>query len=360
MISVRHLELREFRSYRQLQLDLSTGLTAVVGENGNGKTNLIEAIGFLSRLRSFRSAPNEALIHHAADSAVVRAEVVCGEREVLIEVELPRQGRMRVQVNRQRLVRRGDLAEVFTTTVFSPEDLDIVKGGPGGRREYVDDLLVDLHPKNDAACADFAKVLKQRNALLKQMGGRRSADAELTLDVWDQRMVEHGERLTGLRARVLDQILPLVEESYRTVSGTTTAVGLELVSPWRAAGLAVALAESRPDDIRRGVSTVGPHRDDIELAISSMPARTHASQGEQRSMVLALRLASHRLVTTARGESPVLLLDDVFSELDDRRSVALLQSLPPGQKLLTTASQLPPGAVADALIAISESRATVS
>lgn len=358
MIVVRHLELRDFRSYDSLDLDLSAGLTAVVGDNGNGKTNLIEAIGFLARLRSFRGAPNDALIARDADSTVVRADVLCGDRDVLIEVELPRQGRLRAQVNKQRLVRRGDLAEVLTTTVFSPDDLEIVKGGPGGRREYVDNLLIDLHPKNDAACADFAKVLKQRNALLKQMSGRRSDEAELTLDVWDQRMAEHGERLAGLRARVLSQIEPLVADCYRTVAGSDTPVALTLVAPWRDVGLTTALASSRVDDVRRGVSTVGPHRDDIELSIGGMPARTHASQGEQRSLVLALRLASHRLVTTARGESPVLLLDDVFSELDDRRSVALLESLPEGQKVLTTASHLPPGAVADSVITIAGSRVT--
>jgi len=361
VISVRHLSLRDFRSYTELELDLAPGLTVVIGDNGNGKTNLIESIGFLARLQSFRGAPNDALIRVGADQLVVRGDVLCGDRDVLIESELPRTGRLRTLVNKQKLVRRGDLAEVLTTTVFSPDDLDIVKDGPAGRRDFLDDLLVDLHPKNDAACADFAKVLKQRNALLKQMSGRRSAEAELTLDVWDLRMADLGERLVGLRRKLVDQLVELVRDAYSTVSGSSgVAIDLVYSSAWAATGLAAALAASRDDDVRRGVSTVGPHRDDLDVAIAGLPVRTHASQGEQRSMVLALRLGAHQLVTRARGEAPVLLLDDVFSELDDRRSAALLESLPDGQKVLTTATSMPPGAVADAVIRIEGSRATVA
>jgi len=363
VISVRRLHLRNFRSYEELDLELSPGLTAIVGDNGNGKTNLIESIGFLSRLSSFRGASTDALVRVGAEEMVVRGEILCGDREVLIEVEIPRHGRMRVLVNKQRLAKRGDLAEVMTTTVFSPDDLEIVKGGPAGRRQYLDDVLVDVHPKNDAACSDFAKVLRQRNALLKQMSGRRSPEAELTLDVWDHRLTEVGERLAVLRTKIAQQLTPFVDEAYALVSGGLNGgrsdVRLQYVSGWAATGLAEALRDCRVDDIRRGVSTVGPHRDDLALGIGGLPVRTHASQGEQRSMVLALRLASHRLVTAARGEAPVLLLDDVFSELDDRRSVALLSSLPEGQKFLTSASALPTGAVADVTVMINESRATV-
>ncbi|MFN8049876.1 MAG: DNA replication/repair protein RecF [Acidimicrobiales bacterium] len=364
MISVDRLALRDFRSYEELDLSFAPGLTAVVGENGNGKTNLIEAIGFISRLQSFRGSPNEAMVRNGQEQAIIRADVTCGDRAVLIEAELPRQGRLRVQVNKQRLGRRGDLAEVLTTTVFSPDDLEIVKGGPGGRRDYLDDLLVDLHPKNDAACTDLAKALKQRNALLKQMSGRLSPESELTLDVWDQRFAELGERVGSLRAKLLEQLVPLVTEAYAVLSlsgtsGSAGTIGMTYSSAWRDGGLAAALAASRSDDVRRGVSTVGPHRDDVELAIDGLPARTHASQGEQRSMVLAMRLAAHRLVTQARGEAPVLLLDDVFSELDPKRSAALLECLPPGQKILTTAAALPPGAVADAVVSIADSRATL-
>lgn len=338
-------------------------MTAVVGANGNGKTNLIEAIAFLSRLRSFRGAPNEAMVRTGAERAVVRAEVVAGDRDVLIEAELPASGRPRVQVNKQRLARRADLAAVLTTTIFSPDDLEIVKAGPSHRRDYLDDLLVDLHPKNEAAVADFAKALRQRNALLKQLGGRLSEEAAVTLDVWDGRVAELGERLATLRAKVVDQLGPLVAASYERVSdhiatSTSGAASMAYAAPWRSGGLASALAASRVDDVRRGVSTVGPHRDELDLAVGGLPARTHASQGEQRSLVLALRLAGHELVTRARDQAPVLLLDDVFSELDPHRSAALLESLPPGQRILTTASGLPPGATPDARIEVAGATAT--
>jgi len=183
VISVDRLHLRDFRSYEELDLEFAPGLTVVVGENGNGKTNLVEAIGFLARLRSFRGAPNEALVRRGASEAIIRGDITCGERPVQIEAALPLSGRMRVQVNKQRLVRRVDMAEYLTVTVFSPDDLEIVKGGPGLRRDFLDDLLSDLHPKNEVATSDFAKALRQRNALLKQMAGRRDEASELTLDV---------------------------------------------------------------------------------------------------------------------------------------------------------------------------------
>lgn len=365
MISVDRLELRDFRSYETVAVEFARGLTAVVGANGNGKTNLIEAIAFVARLASFRGAPNDALVRVGAERAVIRAEITCGDREVLVEAEVPPTGRPRVLVNKQRLARRSDMAEVLTTTVFSPDDLEIVKGGPSHRRDYLDDLLVDLHPKNEAAVADFAKALRQRNALLKQLGGRLGAEAEVTLDVWDGRVAELGERLASLREKVVGQLDPLVADAYARVSDgrVSDAAGvssMRYAAAWRVDGLAAALAAARGDDLRRGVSTVGPHRDDVDLTISGLPARTHASQGEQRSLVLALRLAGHELVTRARGEAPVLLLDDVFSELDPRRSAALLECLPAGQRILTTAAGLPPGAVPDARIEVAGATATSS
>lgn len=359
MISLQHLSLRDYRSYAQLDLGFSPGLTVVMGDNGNGKTNLIEALAFLARLKSFRGATNDALIRVGCSEAVIRADVTAGDRAVLIEAEISATRRPRMQINKQKLTRRGALADVLTVSVFSPDDLYIAKGGPAGRREFLDDLLIDLHPKNEQACADLARVIKQRNALLKQMAGRQAADELLTLDVWDGRLIEVGERLASLRVKVLEQLDPLVADCYREVSGDTRTTRLSYGSSWRSPGLARALEEARRDDIRRGVSTVGPHRDDIDLHIGDLAVRTHASQGEQRSMVLALRLAAHRLVALARRETPILLLDDVFSELDDRRSAALLDSLPDGQKILTTATSLPAGAVADQIIGIRWSAATV-
>ncbi len=353
------LWLADFRSYPEAEITFGEGLTAIVGANGNGKTNVLEAIAFLATTRSFRGSPNDAMIRVGAKSAVVRAEITDDDRDVLIEAEIPPTGRARVQVNKQRLTRTRDLLGVFDVTVFSPDDLEIVKGGPAGRREYLDRLLVSVHPKNEQAVSDFERVLRQRNALLRQMAGRRGSDDELTLEVWDTRLVETGERLALLRAKVVEQLFPLVTSCYEEVAERGSDITMVYEAPWRAAGLGDALSRNRGDDIRRGVSLVGPHRDELAVSIEKMPSRTHSSQGEQRSLTLAMRLAAHRLVMQARGHAPVLLLDDVFSELDHARSRALLASLPAGQGILTSATELPAGATPELLYELSGGRLTV-
>ncbi|HKY15054.1 MAG TPA: DNA replication/repair protein RecF [Microthrixaceae bacterium] len=340
---ISHLWLTDFRSYSHADVELAPGLTAVLGDNGQGKTNLLEAVGFVSRLGSFRGAPTEALIARAAAAAVVRAEVVAEGRTLLFEAELPRQGRQRVQLNRQRIQRRAELLSTYQVTVFAPDDLELVKAGPALRRDYVDDLIVALRPRHDATRTEVEKVLRQRNALLKQLGGRLDPSSEPTLEVWDERLAAAGEQLGMLRTSLVERLAPLVVEAYHELSGRDDGVELRLVAPWREVGLAAALVASRRDDLRRGLTMVGPHRDELELSVSSMPARTHASQGEQRSLALALRLAGHRLTASELGATPTLLLDDVFSELDPSRSAALLASLPPGQTIVSSAVPLPVG-----------------
>jgi DNA replication and repair protein RecF len=274
------------------------------------------------------------------------------ERQTLVEAELVPSGRNRVLVNKQRLQRTRDLLGVLRVTVFTPDDLELVKGGPAGRRRYLDDVLVALHPKYDAVQSEVERVLKQRNALLKQVqggGSRLDAAASLTLDVFDEKLAGAGEELARIRVALCERLAPALQSAYGAVavgSEARAVVTITYESAWygRAGGLRGALADGRSDDVRRGVSLVGPHRDDLGLAIGGLPARTHASQGEQRSLALALRLGGHSVVTSTVGVAPVLLLDDVFSELDPRRSDALLTCLPPGQALLTTASGLPPGA----------------
>ena len=357
-MAIREVSIRDFRSYREFAIGFAPGLTAILGDNGNGKSNLLEAIGYFSTLKSFRGAPTEALIRRGEEVAILRAVLDDDGREVLIEAEVNRSGSPRVLVNRQRLVRARDLLGVCSTTIFSPDDLAIAKGSPALRRDLVDDLLVAVHPKNDAACAEVAKILRQRNALLKQCGGRLNAEAAVTLDVWDQRLVEVGERLGGLRTRILGQLEPLVNDCYVQVADNPSPVRLSYESVWRPEGLASWLERERANDVRRGVSTVGPHRDDLSMSIGDLPARTHASQGEQRSLVLALRLASHQLVKQATGLSPILLLDDVFSELDDHRAAALLETLPECQTVLTSATGLPPGTRADLVVRLEDSSLT--
>ena len=359
---VERLWLKDFRSYEALEIELVDGLCAVTGANGVGKSNLLEAIAYLSLLESFRGAPSEALIRAGAASAVVRGQIVAEGREQLIEAEIVSTGRNRVLLNRQRLTRNRDLLGALRVTVFSPEDLSLIKGGPALRRSYLDQLLVSLDPRNDNVRSQYDKALRQRNALLKQTHGRLDEAAEFTLAVWDDKLVESGEQLATLRDDVVSQLQPIVVQAYEDVAGEHHDISLAYVAPWResgqgesgqgGSGLRAALRASRRDELRRGLTLVGPHRDDLGITLQGLPSRTHASQGEQRSLALALRLASHRLLHDVTGAPPVLLLDDVFSELDPDRSAALLRSLPAGQALLSTASGLPAGVEVAQLVTV--------
>jgi len=319
---------------------LPPGTTAIVGRNGQGKTNLLEAVAHLAGT-SLRGAATEAMVRVGAERAVVRAEATRGARELLLEAELALRGRSRMQLNRQPVKRRRDLLDALAVTIFSPDDLVLAKGGPGDRRRWLDEAAVALDHQVEAVRGDVERILRQRGALLKQARGRLDEAAGLTLDVWDDRLARAGEALAQRRAQALADLEPRLTQAYRDLAGRPLPVGARYESAWRAAGLAAALAAARADDLRRGVTTVGPHRDEVVLTLDGLPARTHASQGEQRSLALAMRLAVHRAVTDATGDSPVLLLDDVLSELDDDRTEALLAHLPPGQTLLTTAGPLP-------------------
>lgn len=348
---IEHLELIDFRNYSSGSFELTSGTTVVIGDNGQGKTNLAEAMAFLATLNSFRSAPNDALIRVGTSTAIIRATVREDDgRQSLIEIELAAVGRNRVQVNRQKLRRVRDLLGTVRVTVFSPDDLVLVKGGPGDRRRFLDDTLVALAVKYDAVRLEVDRIVRQRNTLLKQAGGRLSEDIELTLDVWDAKFAALADQFGYARATLVARLTPMVLEAYERLAGTPTAIDLRYEPPWRTQGLATALADARQLDVRRGVSTVGPHRDELQMSINGLPARTHASQGEQRTLALALRLAGHRLVTERTGSAPVLVLDDVLSELDDHRARALLGHLPAGQVVITTASELPPSAEADRVL----------
>ena len=357
---VTRLELVDFRNYREASFDFHPGITAVVGLNGQGKTNLAESMAYLASLDSFRGAPTDALIRVGADAAVVRATVLHPDgREVLVELELTRQGRNRVQVNKQRLGRTRDLLGVMRVTVFSPDDLFLVKGGPNERRRFLDDTLVALALKYDSMRLELDRIVKQRNTLLKQAAGRLSDELEVTLDVWDAKLAEVGDQFGHARAVLVARLAPMVQEAYEQLADRPSSIELRYEPAWRQRGLAAALQESRADDVRRGVSTVGPHRDDVDLFIGGLPARTHASQGEQRTLALALRLAAHRMVADKAGSAPVLVLDDVLSELDPTRSAALLRNLPEGQVVLTTAGLLPDAAHPDAILRIADGAVVV-
>lgn len=350
------LWLKDFRSYSALEVSIADGTCVVLGPNGAGKSNLLEAVFYAGRLSSFRGAPSEAMVARDADSAVVRGAFIVDGRETLVEAELTRTGRNRVLVNKQRLARTSDLASTVLMTVFAPTDLELIKGGPALRRAMVDDLLVSLDRRNGPARAEFERSLRQRNALLKQVRGRLDESAATTLDVWDMKLSSSGEELAGLRRQLVDDLVGMVGSAYGDIAGHEADVHIEYVSPWSRDGLAHALAMSRADDVRRGVTLIGPHRDDVHISLEGMPSRTHASQGEQRTLALALRLAGHRLLGQTYGTSPILLLDDVFSELDDRRSEALLASLPVGQRILTTAVEPPTTIHTDQLLVVDNGR----
>jgi DNA replication and repair protein RecF len=344
-VIITRLELLDWRNYARLALDLADGTVAVLGDNGQGKTNLTESLGYLATMRSFRGVPSAALIRDGATEAVVRATVRHDDgREVLVEARLAREGRNVIHVNRRRLARARDLLGVVRTTVFSPDDLELVKGGPQLRRDWLDDALVALAVRHDALRLEVDRVVRQRNATLKAAAGRLGDAVASMLDAWDAKYADVGTRLGDARAHLVGRLAPEVDRAYGDLAGRAGVVALGYEPAWRAAGLAAALAAARPEDVRRGLTTVGPHRDDASLAIAGLDARTHASQGEQRTLALAMRLAVHRLVTQETGESPVLVLDDVLSELDDRRATALLAHVPAGQALITSASALPSAA----------------
>ncbi len=345
---IERLELVDFRNYESGSFELTSGVTAILGDNGEGKTNLVEALAYLATLTSFRGAPNDAMVRAGAGPAVIRATVRHDDgRETLIEAEIARVGRNRVQVNRQKLGRVRDLLGSVRVTVFSPDDLTLVKGGPGDRRRFMDDTLVALATKYDAIRLEIDRVVKQRNTLLKQALGQLTDDVETTLVVWDSKLVDLADQFGYARATLVARITPMVIEAYEELAGGPIPIELNYEPEWRRIGLAQALLDARAVDLRRGVSTVGPHRDELVITIAGMSSRTHASQGEQRTLALGLRLAAHRLVTERTGSAPVLVLDDVLSELDESRAAALLGHLPTGQVIITSAASLPPDAVAD-------------
>ncbi len=354
-LHVAHLSLHDFRSYAELDVALEPGATAFIGRNGQGKTNLVEAIDYLSRLGSHRVATDAPLVRAGADQAVVRAAVVRDGRSATLEVEINPGRSNRARVNRSSLPKARDLLGLVRTVVFSPEDLTLVKGDPSDRRRFLDDLLVLRTPRLAGVRSDYDRVLRQRNSLLKTAGLARGSarDGALsTLGVWDAHLARTGAELLAARLALVDQLRPYVGKAYETVARGAGrddaeieyAPSLPIEGADRADLTDALLAElerRRSDELDRGISLVGPHRDELKLSLGSpdarLPVKGYASHGEAWSFALALRLASYDLLR-ADGDDPILILDDVFAELDAERRQQLADLVAGAEQVLVTAA----------------------
>ncbi|WP_445155727.1 DNA replication/repair protein RecF [Arthrobacter sp. Hor0625] len=364
------LSLTDFRSYAQVDLSLEPGVTVLVGSNGIGKTNLMEAIGYLATLSSHRVSSDGPLLRFGTDRAMIRARLVRGEQATVLELELNAGRANRARINRSNPVRARDILGICQTVLFAPEDLALVKGDPSNRRRFLDELLVSLVPRHAATRADYDRVLKQRNALLKSgRAGKFTAGHEATLDVWDQHMARAGAELLHARLELVERLQPHLQHAYAQLTDGSKTAGAIYRSTLQgvldddgessggpAAGaedlrqLSVeeladryvqAFAASRRKELERGISLVGPHRDELQLILGQAPAKGYASHGETWSMCLSLRLASYYvMLDDARtgGSAPILILDDVFAELDVQRRRKLAAIVSGAEQVLVTAA----------------------
>lgn len=339
------LELRDFRAYGALRFEPDPNINVLIGDNGEGKTSVLEAIGYLGTARSFRGVPDEALVKDKRPSAVVRGGFGGRASDTTIECELPVEGRRKVLVNGKRPQRMRDLLTIVPIVAFVPDDLDVIKRGPAMRRDFLDDLGARLWPQAAADQSEYERTVRQRNSLLKQQG--RETDP-VTLDVWDERLASGGAKVLEHRRAVAAALQPHLGHAYEVVGGSGE-LRWAYRSTWGSEGifgegeltqaLSDALLEKRPKEMEIRTTTVGPHRDEPDLLLDSRQTRTRASQGEQRTTALAMRIGAYRLIEEVRDELPILLLDDVFSELDPHRAARVLDLMPTGQVFVTSARE---------------------
>lgn len=350
---VNHLQLADFRSYPLVDVPLAAGVTTFVGANGQGKTNLVEGIEYLSTMSSHRVASEVPLVRAGAERAVVRARVQAGlddPRQLQLEIEITPGKANRAKLNKSPLPRAREVIGLLRTVVFSPEDLAIVKGDPSDRRRFLDELVASRWPRMSGVKGDYERVLRQRNTLLKSLSGRRGApapEAASTLDVWDAQLAKAGSELLEGRLATLAALTPYAERAYADIAPTNNEASLayktslEISAESSREDLADAMLKSmqdrRNDEIQRGVSLVGPHRDDVTLTLGALPAKGYASHGESWSFALSLKLGSFQLLQ-ADGVEPVLVLDDVFAELDSTRRERLASGVAAAEQVLVTAA----------------------
>lgn len=349
---VRHLALRDFRSWQHIELELAPGRTVFVGQNGFGKTNLVEALWYCATLGSHRVATDAPLIRAGAERAVISTIVVNEGRELAVDIEIAAGRANKARLNRSPVRSTREVLGAVRAVLFAPEDLALVRGDPGERRRYLDELASVRRPRVAAIRADYEKVLKQRTALLKSAAGARfRGDVGVleTLDVWDGHLAAHGAELMAARIELTNLLAPEVEKAYQLLAPASRPAAIAYRSSvdlgadagqdveYLEAALLAGLAARRAAELERGVCLVGPHRDDVELRLGDQPAKGFASHGESWSMALALRLASYELLRT-EGSEPVLILDDVFAELDNARRRALAGVAADAEQVLITAA----------------------
>jgi DNA replication and repair protein RecF len=359
-VRVAHLSLRDFRSYTEVELPLDAGVTALIGPNGQGKTNLVEAVGYLATLGSHRVAQDAPLVRLGAERAVVRGQVVRDDRSLLLEVEITPGKANRARVNRSPVPRAREMLGILRSVLFAPEDLALVKGDPAERRRFLDDLLVLRTPRYAGVRADYDRVLKQRNALLRSgAGARRSREDSVdlrTLEVWDSHLSTAGAELLAGRIDLVEGLRPLVDKAYQAVAEASFASAGPAAIDYRsslgedvplvadrdmlAAAMLNQISEVRKAELERGITLVGPHRDELVLKLGPLPAKGYASHGESWSFALALKLAAYDLLRaeTDAGGEPVLVLDDVFAELDGHRRERLATLVAGAEQVLVTAA----------------------
>jgi DNA replication and repair protein RecF len=347
---VRRVELTDFRSYERVTVDLDPGVAVLVGQNGMGKTNLVEALGYVATLDSHRVATDAPLVRAGATSAVIRCEIVHDGRELLVELEIVPGRANRARLNRSPVRRSRDVLGALRMVLFAPEDLELVRGDPSERRRYLDDLLVARQPRYSGVRADYDRVVKQRNALLRtayltrKVGGTRGQDLS-TLAVWDQHLAHHGAELLAGRLELVTALAPHLTKAYDAVAAGKATASISYSSrlgenlpadrPALEEAILASLTERRTAEIERGVTLVGPHRDDLLQSLGDLPTKGYASHGESWSFALAMRLAAYDLLRSD-GIEPVLVLDDVFAELDAGRRERLAALVSDATQLLVT------------------------
>lgn len=362
---VTHLSLTDFRNYTTADVPLVTGANLFVGSNGQGKTNLVESLGYLSTLGSHRVSVDHAMIRQGAEAAIIRARLEHGERQILAEVQINRSSANRAQVNRS-VIKTRELPRYFSSVLFAPEDLSLIRGEPAGRRRFLDELLVLRSPRLSGVIADYDRVVRQRNTLLKSARASGVKGNQLaTLDIWDDRLVGLGSQLIEARSALITELQPEVTAAYTGVAGedhhATLASQLSIFGTGSESGdagdvavrrdiitaqeAAIAFRETlgrvRRSELDRAITLVGPHRDDLVLQLNGLPARGYASHGESWSFALTLKLASANILRRESNTGdPVLMLDDVFAELDESRRQRLAAAVGDFEQVLITAAVL--------------------